>query len=141
MKHCVATYSDACARGSSRIFSITKGGAKTCTLELAPIDVCGDRILKVDFSQSDTRKAVKGWKCVQNRGKHNASINDKELLAFCDSLAISAQTAFAAQTKLIAEAEEAARKEKAASLGLGLQAKLAKTAHATTIAKKPEPKA
>lgn len=117
MHHCVASYASACAQGSSRIFSITRGGAKLSTLELAPFNSKGERLHQLNFSDIDERKKVSGWRIVQNRGNHNCSITEEKALAFCQSVAKEAMKAFEAKTQEMMIKEEQLRKERMAKMG------------------------
>lgn len=80
MRHCVSSYSSNCRSGTSRIFSIRFAGERVCTLEIAPFDEHNKRI-----SLSSAKKGSV-WKIVQNKGKCNANVENKEALAFCEKL-------------------------------------------------------
>lgn len=124
MSHCVASYSQKCSKGSSRIFAILKGGAKVCTLELSPVDSYGEVGAGYDFSMPESRKKVKNWKCVQNRGKHNASVKDSDILVFCEELAKSAQVQFELGTQKIIDEIAKKKEEDKAKTGVSLKMKV-----------------
>lgn len=71
MDHCVSSYAERCANGSSRIFSLRIGGLRVATLELAPMGLDGSKLAGVNMSSIEARAKVGRWEPVQNRGKHN----------------------------------------------------------------------
>ena len=98
MSHCVSSYVNRCASGGSRIFSGSLAGFAPCTLELAPFNKKGARAQALNFLDVNERSLIGDWRVVQNRGKHNATVSDKELLAGCAELAAQYSKAFADQT-------------------------------------------
>ncbi len=105
LSHCVLSYADACRRGSSRIISLSKGGQKLSTVELAPIGAQGERLSAVDFDDEASRAKVVGWALVQHRGKMNAAVADDDLLASARWLADAATRDFAGLKKSEVESE------------------------------------
>lgn len=67
-RHCIGTYVNACASGSSRVFSLRQHGKRTATLELQ-------------------RRHDGSWRMVQIRGKANSVVRDPALLAAADQVA------------------------------------------------------
>lgn len=80
MRHCVASYTSRCLEGSSRIFSISRHGARVATLELAPMAANGASAL---FAEGQNGKGVASWRVNQNKGRHNAAVTDAGTLDFC----------------------------------------------------------
>lgn len=74
MHHCVSSYAERCAKGSTRIFSILKDGERLGTLELTCIGA-GE------------------WRRGQLNGKCNKIINDERALEFADKIVASYQKA------------------------------------------------
>lgn len=83
MRHCVSSYADQCAKGHSHILSVAKHGVPFSTLELRAFDSRGREINALPEAPS-VKPAIKihAWKIVQNKGRHNAAIDDPEALAF-----------------------------------------------------------
>jgi hypothetical protein len=124
MRHCVSSYAGKCREGASRIVSLRLDGARSSTLELAPCDARGLQFQALDFSDIEARGKVKSWKVVQHRGKCNAQVVHKDLLAFAEEIASRAQAGFEATTeklaKKLAEQKAAEKAEKAAGVRASL---------------------
>lgn len=114
MSHCVSSYADRCFAGESRIFSARMSGGHVATVELAP-HRGRTRVTGVDMDSVRSRSGI-SWKVVQNRGKHNASVENQELLAACEGLEVSATMAFESETKRIAEQKRIEVEEKTAAM-------------------------
>jgi hypothetical protein len=124
MHHCVSSYVEKCIQGGSRLFALSLNGARSSTLELAPVDKQGRR-LECDgrFMDPAWRERVDRWEAVQHKGKHNAEVRDPDELALAQKIAREASLEFKAVSAPLAEARLAEKLAKKNSLGQAAEPK------------------
>lgn len=105
MQHCVSSYAERCAKGHAHILSVSKHGVPFCTMELRAFNSKGQGI-DVLAQEPSGKPPIKvhAWEIVQNKGRHNAPIEDPEALAF----ARHARDRYAAAFEAIANPKEQA---------------------------------